>query len=222
MASEENGNEENTMNVIKAYKGFDRDMKCRGFRYEVGKEYETEKAELCRCGFHACESPLRVWDFYPPCDGNRFCEVEQSGDIENEGENGKSVSTKIKIGSEIGIPGLVKAHVEWVKERTEGLGGSSGDAAQIGSSGGYAQIGSSGDDARIECKADHAVVACSGKNSKIKASTGTWVSLAEYGEWDGNGFPCIGMIAFQIDGEKYRPNVWYTMKEGRIVEVQNE
>ena len=48
------------------------------------------------------------------------------------------------------------------------------------------------------------------------------MSLAEYGEWDGNGFPCIGMIAFQIDGEKYRPNVWYTMKEGRIVEVQNE
>ena len=104
---------------MKAYKGFDRNLQCQGYQYEVGKEYETDKAELCKCGFHACEAPLEVWDYYPPVDGNRYCEVEQSGDVKSEGAGGKSVSTKLKVGAEIGIPGLVKAHVEWVKKNIE-------------------------------------------------------------------------------------------------------
>ena len=125
---------------MKAYKGFDKNLKCRDFQYKEGKTFETPKAELCECGFHACEAPLKVWDFYPPIDGNRFCEVEQEGDVKSEGSDGKSVSTKIKIGAEIGIPGLVKAHVEWCKKQTVDEIKSpdktdKGDGAQIGSSG---------------------------------------------------------------------------------------
>ena len=101
---------------MKSYKGFDSNLQCRGFQYEIGKEYEEEKAQACTCGFHACEMPLDVFNHYPPA-GSRFCEVEQSGEMSRDGDDSKVASTKIKTGAEIGIPGLVKAQVEWVKER---------------------------------------------------------------------------------------------------------
>ena len=94
--------------------------------------------------------------------------------------------------------------------------GSSGDAAKIGSSGGYAQIGSSGDDAQITIEGANNVVACIGKRGRIKAPVGTWCTLAEYGEWDGRGYPCIGVKSFQIDGEKYKADVWLTLKGGEV------
>ncbi|MGN0999738.1 MAG: hypothetical protein ACI4PO_09320, partial [Faecousia sp.] len=98
-----------------SYKGFDKDLKCRGFQYEIGQEYEEPEADACNCGFHACEMPLDVFNHYPP-GGNRFCEVEQSGTLSRGGSDSKVASTKIKIGAEIGIPGLVKAQIEWVKD----------------------------------------------------------------------------------------------------------
>ena len=101
---------------MKAYKGMDKDMKCRGFQYEVGKEYETEKANVCKCGFHACEYPLDIFSYYPPSE-NRFFEVEQSGDLDKSNDDSKVASTKIKIGAELSIAGLVKAAVEYTKER---------------------------------------------------------------------------------------------------------
>ena len=94
----------------------DKDMKCRGFQYEVGGEYETDEAKACECGFHACEYPLDVFNYYPPA-GSRFFEVEQSGNLSKSGEDTKVASTKIKIGAELSIAGLVKAAVEYTKER---------------------------------------------------------------------------------------------------------
>ena len=103
--------------TIKSYKGFDKDLKCRGFQYEIGKEYEEPEANVCRAGFHACERPLDVFNHYYPVN-SRFCEVEQSGELSRDTDDSKVASTKIKIGAEIGIPGLVKAQIEWVKAHT--------------------------------------------------------------------------------------------------------
>ena len=103
--------------TIKSYKGFDKDLKCRGFQYEIGKEYEEPEADVCRAGFHACERPLDVFNHYGPVN-SRFCEVEQSGELSRDTDDSKVASTKIKIGAEIGIPGLVKAQIEWVKAHT--------------------------------------------------------------------------------------------------------
>nr|DAW16005.1 MAG TPA: hypothetical protein [Caudoviricetes sp.] len=103
--------------TIKSYKGFDKDLKCRGFQYEIGKEYEEPEADVCRAGFHACERPLDVFNHYCPVN-SRFCEVEQSGELSRDTDDSKVASTKIKIGAEIGIPGLVKAQIEWVKAHT--------------------------------------------------------------------------------------------------------
>ena len=101
---------------MKSYKGFDKDLKCRGFQYEIGKEYSGQKPKACEVGFHACEMPLDVLGYYPPS-SSRYCVVEQSGDIDRDGGDSKIASEKIKINAEIGIPGLVKAQIEWVKSK---------------------------------------------------------------------------------------------------------
>ena len=103
---------------MKAYKGFDKDLKCRGFQYEIGKEYETDTAKACESGFHACENPLDVFDYYPPAD-SRYCEVEQSGELDKGSDDSKIASTKIKIGAEIGLAGLIKAGVNFILEHVK-------------------------------------------------------------------------------------------------------
>ena len=101
---------------IKAYKAFDKDLSCRGFKYEVGKEYEeTGDIKACEKGFHACPYPLDVFGYYTPA-GSRFCEVYQGGKIDDS-ESDKVCSSKIRIGAELDIKGLVKAAVSYVKER---------------------------------------------------------------------------------------------------------
>jgi hypothetical protein len=101
---------------IKAYKAFDKDLSCGGFKYKVGKEYEeTGDIKACEKGFHACPYPLDVFGYYAPA-GSRFCEVEQSGKIDDS-ESDKVCSSKIRIGAELDIRGLVKAAVSYVKER---------------------------------------------------------------------------------------------------------
>ena len=119
--------------VIKSYKGFDKDMKCRGHKFEIGKEYEEPIAKACETGFHACEMPLDVFNYYAPGDMSRYCEVEQSGAISKDTSDTKVASSKIKIGAEIGIPGLVKAQIEYVRSHcTNEHNAEPGNAATAG------------------------------------------------------------------------------------------
>ena len=103
---------------MKAYKGFDKDLKCRDFQFEVGKEYTEDKASLCDCGFHACEYPLDCLGYYQPSH-SRYCEVEIDDNGERQNDDTKVCGTRIKIGAEIGVPGLVKAAIEYVTERAK-------------------------------------------------------------------------------------------------------
>ena len=100
---------------MKAYKGFDKDLKCRGFQYEIGKEYEEETASLCNSGFHACEYPLDCFGYYAPA-YSRFCEVEIEDNGERNSNDTKVCGKKIKVGAEIGIAGIIKAAFSYVKE----------------------------------------------------------------------------------------------------------
>ena len=104
--------------VIKAYKGFNKDMTCRDLRYEEGKEYEEDRAEACSCGFHACEHPLDCLGYYDPAH-SVYHEVEQSGEISKRSGDTKVASTKIKIGARVSIAGLVQAAIEYTKERVK-------------------------------------------------------------------------------------------------------
>ena len=103
--------------MVKAYKGFNKDMTCRGFQYQEGKEYETENASLCNEGFHACLNPLDCFRYYSPGEGSVYHEVE----IDDNGERGddsKIVGSKIKIGAELDVAKICKLHFEFVKNRT--------------------------------------------------------------------------------------------------------
>ena len=187
---------------ITAYKGFNKDLSCRGFQYEVGKEYE-QKGEIkaCENGFHACESPLEVLDYYF-LDGNanmlRFCEVEQSGELSRDNDcSTKVASSKIKIKAELKFADLIKLGIEWLKEKTSpeninGDGsqndngkraaqiGSSGDSAKIGSSGYSAKIGSSGDSAKIGSSGYYAQIGSSGDYAQI-GSSGDYAKIGSSG-----------------------------------------
>ena len=162
---------------MKSYKGFDKNLKCRDFQYEIGKEYEMDgEIKVCSRGFHACESPFDVFDHYTMID-SRFCEVEQDGNISKEDRGTKICSSKIKIKAELKLADMINLGVEWLKEitspekiKTSIKDNSSGDDAKIGSSGNYAQIGSSGDDAQIGSSGDDAKIGSSGYGAKIGSS----------------------------------------------------
>ena len=172
---------------IIAYKGFDKNLKCRDFQYEVGKEYEMDgDIKCCERGFHACESPLEVFDHYDMLN-SRFAEVEQSGEIDKEEDTTKVCSSRIKVKAELKLADIINLGVEWIKDVTSPAKlkketdlndngnnyaqiGSSGDSAKIGSSGDSAQIGSSGDSAKIGSSGDSAKIGSSGDYAKIGSS----------------------------------------------------
>ena len=103
---------------MKCFKGFDKDLKCRDFQYEIGKEYTEEKADICNCGFHACEFPMDVFGYYPPSD-SRYCEVELEENGQKSSDDSKRVGKKISVKAEIGIAGIIKAGVEYIKEQVD-------------------------------------------------------------------------------------------------------
>lgn len=101
-----------------AYKGFDKDLKCKGFQYKIGKEYEEPEVILCEKGFHACTAPLDVFKYYAPAT-SRFCEVEIDGEIRRATDDSKISGTKIKIVREISLSELIEAQREYEKGKEE-------------------------------------------------------------------------------------------------------
>ena len=223
--------------VIKSYKAFDKNMQCRGFQYEVGKEYEMDgEIKCCDRGFHACKSPMEVWDHYDML-SSRFAEVEQSGKIDEEGNSTKVCSSRIKIKAELKLADIIKVGVEWLKGITSPTKlktdiskncnsgysaqiGSSGDSAQIGSSGDYAKIGSSGDYAKIGITGEDSVIMCAGKESKAKAKAGSWITLSEW-KWnyEKNRYVPVCVKTEYVDGNNIKADTWYQLKNGEFVEV---
>ena len=199
--------------MAEMYKGFDKDLKCRNFQFEVGKEY-SEKGDIkcCKNGFHCCENPFDVLNFYPiideNCNLNRFCEVEGSG--REDSDDKKKCYEKLTIKAEIGIKGLVSAMIKFVREKVKDCK-DSGDYAKIGSSGDYAKINSTG---------ENSVICCAGYNCKAKAKKGSWITLAEWKLKDGKFFPKCVKTEF-VDGERILANVWYMLEDGEFVECED-
>ena len=164
--------------VIKSYKGFDKNMQCQGFQYEVGKEYEIDgDIKCCNRGFHACESPLEVFDYYDMLN-SRFAEVGQSGKIDKEYKSTKVCSSRIKVKAELKLADIINIGIKWLKDITSpskvnkstGLNDNGGDSAKIGSSGDYVQIGSNGYCAQIGSSGNSAKIGSSGNSAKIGSS----------------------------------------------------
>lgn len=210
---------------IKAYKAFDKDLSCRGFKYEVGKEYEeTGDIKACEKGFHACPYPLDVFGYYAPA-GARFCEVEQSGKIDDS-ESDKVCSSKIRIGAELDIRGLVKAAVSYVKERcTNECNAEPGKPATAGDYGaataGYKGAATAGDSGAATARGkastgSNGLSVARGNNVQVKGGIGAILVIAE--ERD-DTYDIVDWKAVVVDGDVVKADTWYRLKNGELVEV---
>ena len=217
---------------IIAYKGFDKNLKCRGFQYEIGKEYEMSgRIACCERGFHACESPLEVFDHYDMLN-SRFAKVEQSGEIDKEENTTKVCSSKIKVKAELKLADMINLGVEWIKEVTSPIKvkkddklndnggysaqiGSSGYSAQIGSSGYSAKIGSSGDSAQIGSSGYSAQIGSSGDYAKIGSSgySAQIGSSGDYAKIESTGNHSVVMAAGNNSIAKAKIGSWITLSE---------
>ena len=205
--------------VIKSYKAFDKNMRCRDFQYEVGKEYEMDgDIKCCNRGFHACKNPLEVWNYYDMLN-SRFAEVEQSGKIDEEGNSTKVCSSHIKIKAELKLADIIKVGVEWLKDitspskfKTDGALNDNGDRNK--------QIGSSGNSAKIDSTGEDSVIMCAGNNSMAKAKAGSWITLLEW-EWNNEKSRYVPTCVKTeyVDGENIKADTWYRLQKGEFIEV---
>ena len=209
-------------NVITSYKGFDKNMQCRGFQYEVGKEYEMDgEIKCCNRGFHACKSPLEVWDYYDMLN-SRFAEVEQSGKIDEEEKSTKVCSSHIKIKAELKLADIINIGIEWLKDITspskvkaDGVLNDNGDRnKQIGSSGYSAKIGSSGDSAKIGSSGDYAQIGSSGYYAQIGSS-------GDSAQIDSTGEDSVIMCAGNSSRAKAKVGSWITLAEWKWSDEKN-
>ena len=211
--------------VIKAFKGFNRDMTCRDFQYEEGKEYETDKAEACECGFHASEYPLDVFSYYPP-GTSVYHEVEQSGKLDKS-ESGKVASTKIKIWARIDVAGIVKAAISYIKERINNENNAEpGKAATAGSYGaatagsyGAATAGDSGAATSRGCSSSgkDGLSVARGNNVRVRGGLGAVLVIAEECS---DSYEIKDWLAVVVDGVNVKAETWYELKNGELTECK--
>ena len=201
---------------MKMYKGFDKYLKCRDFQYEIGKTYEEPTADLCNRGFHACERPLDVFRYYYPGKMSRYCEVNLDDVSDQKDDDSKRCSKKIAVKAEIGITGIVKAQIKYVKKHTtmeytdpkQATAGWYG-AATAGESGAATSRGS-------VSVGGNGCGLVRGENVKIKGGMGAILVIAVENDED------CGIKewkAIVVDGENIKPDTWYTLKNGKLVEV---
>ena len=221
---------------MKAYKGFNNDMTCRGFQYEEGKTYETGEAKLCQSGFHACEDPLDCFGYYAP-GKSVFREVElEDVSEERQSADSKVVAKKITIGAEISVAKICDLKFAYVKERTTnennaepGKAASAGSygAASAGESGvasaGYRGAASAGDygysvSGGKSATGKQGVAVAKGNGACVKGGLGALLVLAEE---KSDSYEIVAWEAAVVDGDTIKADTWYTLKNGEFVEVDN-
>lgn len=205
---------------MKAYKGFDKNMQCRGFQFEEGKTYHEDEAELCKRGFHACENPLDVFGYYTPGKNSIYREVELEDVSEERNSDDTKVCAKtIKIGAKLDVAGLCKAHFEYVSARCNPANGRvAGDkeSAAAGCKGSAAagNWGSAAAGERGSAAAGKQGLACC-RGGKVKGGIGAVLALSEIDD-NGNNISAKAVI---VDGKTIKVNTWYTLKNGEFVEA---
>lgn len=196
---------------MKVYKATDKDMKCRGFQYELGKTAEVEgDIELCENGLHACEMPLDVLGYYAPGDGSRYFEAElEDVSDEKHSDDTKRVGKKLTLSAEIGIPGLVKAQVEYVKAQC-------GFDNAIKKANDEKKNHATGERGAASATGKYCVAMTTGFFGRVMGDIGNAIVCVERRD---NG-KIASILAGIVDGETLKPGVWYTVKNGQWVEVQ--
>ena len=212
--------------TLKVYKGTDKDMKCRGMQYELGKTYESDDAIRCGSkGFHSCEAPLDVFNYYPPRTGARYFAAEADGKVDRtDADDSKVASSKLTLKTEIGIPGIVKAQIEYVKskttmEHTDPKQATAGDSgAATAGNWGAATAGNSGaataGDWGAATTGNKGIAVSNG--GKVRGGLGAVLVIAER---DDEGNYLDAKVA-HVDGETIKADTWYRLKDGQFVEEE--
>jgi len=184
--------------TMKGYKAFGKDLTCKGFKYKVGKEYKTDKLKICESGFHFCENPLDVLDFYD-LTNCEFAEIKALGKIETEDK--KSVTDDIKINAKLDLNNFIKASFNFLWEKCNKKGKDDKDSSQLASSGYYS------------------IVAGIGIDNQAKGIKGNWLVLAEW-VFDNkiNKYIPLNVKSVKIDGVKIKENIYYELKDGKFIE----
>ena len=234
---------------MKCYKGFDKGLKCRDFQYEIGKEYEEERVEICDTGFHACENPLDVFGYYAPAD-SRYCEVELDAN-DQKSDDSKRVGKKISIKAEVGIAGIIKAGLEYIKDQVNwdddkksntgdrsvatntgnrsaatntgnwSVATNTGDWSAATNTGNWSVATNTGDWSAATVEGKESVAMAIGYNSKAKGSLGCFIVLAECKELGGE-YHIVDVKSAKVDGEKIKPDTFYKLINGEFVEADKE
>lgn len=215
--------------IIKSYKGFNKDMTCRGFQYEEGKEYEEETADACHSGFHACEYPLDCLGYYSPNE-SVYHEVEQSGEFDRCEDDSKVASTKIKIGARLDISGLVKAAIDFTMSRVKKEAGSDEDYGASSATGNCGASSATGYKGASSANDPKSIAVAWGYKGKAMGALGSHIVLAEwkyigskeddkYDKAEQKAWEFVSAKMFRVDGEKVKPDTWYRLENGELVEV---
>lgn len=220
------------------YKGFDKDLKCRGFEYEVGKEYEEDAAKLCEMGFHACENPIDVFSYYPPAE-SRYAEVDLDDLTEEVGDDSKRCGKRIKVSAEIGIKGIIDAflkftldRIDWENKKESNTGDRSaatntGDwsaATNTGyrsaatNTGNWSAATNTGNQSAAEVSGKGSVAISTGYCGKVRGALGRAIVSVERDD----NMNLVSICSEIVDGEHIKPDVWYMVKNGDFVEVEGE
>ena len=185
--------------VVIAYKGFEKDMTCRGFQYEIGQTYEHDgDVEACSSGFHACEYPLDVFGYYPPAT-SQFALVEQFGKLSRHDDDSKVASQKITIKASLDLPGIIKAAIEYTFSRAKPIKG--------GHSTGYQGAASA--------TGTRGAAMSSGWKGRAMGAEGCALFLVERADNDN----ILAVWAGIAGHDGIKPNVWYQLINGKPVEV---
>jgi hypothetical protein len=194
-----------TPETVTSYKGFDANWKCRGFQYAIGETYQHEgKVAACNAGFHACEHPLNVFNYYPPA-GSRFAIVEQSGDLIRHSDDTKVASRTITIKAEIDLPGLIRAAIEYTFKRAkhvdpdspasatgdwgaasatgyQGAASATGDWGAASATGYQGAASATGYQGAASATGDQGAASATGDQGAASA-TGDWGAASATGDW---------------------------------------
>ena len=236
--------------MIKGYKGFDKNLQCRGFQYKVGETFEEKGTiKACESGFHFCENPFNVFNYYSPSD-SRYCNVEGDGKIDTDNSDSKVACSKLHIHTEIGLSGLISAgvkfildKVDWGNNKATNTGKQSaatntgyqsaatntGDQSAATNTGnqsaatntGYRSAATNtGDWSAASVEGKDSIAIVTGYDSKAKGAMGCWIVLTERGDWDGNTYPIINVQAFKVDGISIKADTFYKLKNSKPVEAK--
>lgn len=210
---------------MRAFKGFNKDLTCRGYQYEEGKEFHTERAECCDTGFHACEYPLDCFGYYDPAH-SVFYEVELSGEMDKSRDNNKVCATDIKIGARLPIAGLVKMAIDFTMSKVNKEAGSDERHGFASATGDYGASSVSdptgvavawGHEARAKgCKGAHLILS-DWKYVGARYSDGDYMDPYDKESWELTGAKMV-----VVDGEKIKEDTYYRCIEGEIIEVTED